>query len=269
MGNCCSPPAPQTSGGEHAGGGGAAATAATFRRSNDAAAGTDHEALEHGSRAGGRDGSVEARIALVDSGIVGNGGGEEDLALHLAGWLADQTVGEPQCELLFRASRDGWDAKAFHRHCDDQGATLTVILEQEHGYVFGGYADAPWNSSGFMIGSGGGAFLFALRCHAGLGPTRMGLAGTKNGRAMHGIAAKGPSFGHGELDLGATLGRDAGDGSRTDVGGNSVHECPAGQDGRSLLTGARRFRAAEVEVYRVRGDALSKPLSNNALMHGI
>ena len=26
---------------------------------------------------------------------------------------------------------------------------------------------------------------------------------------------------------------------------------------------------AEVEVYRVRGDALSKPLSNNALMHGI
>ena len=67
------------------------------------------------------------------------------------------------------------------------------------------------------------------------------------------MSSRGPRFGWNgwELTLGTTLGRDAGDGSRTDVRGNSVHECPAGQDGRSLLTGARRFRAAEVEVYRV------------------
>jgi hypothetical protein len=184
----------------------------------------------------------------VDSDIVGKGGGEDE---QILGWLAEKSSGEVQCELLFRASRDGWDANSFHKHCDAQGATLTVILERERRYVFGGYADAPWNSGGFMIGSGGGAFLFALRCHAGLGPTRMGLTGAKNGRAMHGIAGRGPSFGHGELDLGATLGRDAGDGSYTHIGIRRVYACPAGQVGGTLLTGASKFRAAEVEVYRV------------------
>ena len=133
-------------------------------------------------------------------------------------------------------------------------ATLTVIKECEHGYVFGGYADAPWHSRNEEIGSGGGAFLFALRCHAGLGPTWMGLTGAENGWAMYGVAEWGPSFGGGfELLLGATLGRDAGDGSGIHVGSRGVYECPAGQDGTTLLTGAEKFRAAEVEVYRVVG----------------
>jgi hypothetical protein len=33
--------------------------------------------------------------------------------------------------------------------------------------------------------------------------------------------------------------------------GNSAYACPAGQDGRTFLTGARNFRAAEVEVFQV------------------
>jgi hypothetical protein len=156
--------------------------------------------------------------------------------------------------LLFRASRDGWDANAFHRHCDGQGSTLTVIREREHGYVFGGYADAPWHSGSSSIRSDGGAFLFALRCAAGLGPTRMGLTGARNRWAMGGYRnfGCGPYFGSdGDLRLGATLGRDAGDGSRTHVGRFGVYRCPVGQDGATLLTGAGKFRASEVEVYRV------------------
>jgi hypothetical protein len=167
--------------------------------------------------------------------------------------------------LLFRASRDGWDANAFHRHCDGQGSTLTVIREREHGYVFGGYADAPWHSgsdgpSPGRIESGGGAFLFALQCAAGLGPTQMGLMGSAT-LALRGYADCGPCFGNGnDIRLGLTLGRDAGDGSRTHVGRFGVYRCPVGQDcatrdpgqdGATLLTGAEEFRAAEVEVYHV------------------
>ena len=80
----------------------------------------------------------------------------------------------------------------------------------------------------------------------------MGLTGARNGKAMSGLAGRGPSFGSGELNLGATLGRDAGDGSIW-VGCWDVYECPAGQDGTTLLTGANQFGAAEVEVYRVAG----------------
>ena len=74
----------------------------------------------------------------------------------MLGWLAQAIVGaQPQCELLFCASRDGWDWRVFHSRCDNKGATLTVVREREHGYVFGGYADAPWHSRSGRIGSGG------------------------------------------------------------------------------------------------------------------
>jgi hypothetical protein len=110
------------------------------------------------------------------------------------------------------------------------------------------------SGSGELIGSGGGAFLFELRCHARLKPTRMGLRAAKNGEAMGGGKTNGaPRFGWQELELGPTLGRDAGDHSCTAVGRYGVYECPVGQNGRTLLTGASQFRAAEVEVYRVVG----------------
>ena len=61
-----------------------------------------------------------------------------------------------------------------------------------------------------------------------------------------------PDFGDGyELGLGATLGCDASDGSGYVVGDHGVYACPVGQDGGTLLTGTRGFRAAEVEVYQV------------------
>ena len=38
--------------------------------------------------------------------------------------------------LLWRGSRDGFEAKTFHRLCDWQGETLTVIKNTE-GFIFG------------------------------------------------------------------------------------------------------------------------------------
>ena len=47
-------------------------------------------------------------------------------------------------EILYRASRDGWQCQDFHSRCDNKGATVTVI-KCTGGFVFGGYADAPWD----------------------------------------------------------------------------------------------------------------------------
>jgi hypothetical protein len=59
-----------------------------------------------------------------------------------------------------------------------------------------------------------------------------------------------------ELGLGATLGRDADDGSVTHIGLHGVYMCPVGQDGGTVLIGPHDgdtggFQTAEIEVYRV------------------
>jgi hypothetical protein len=185
----------------------------------------------------------------------------------LTKWLAEaQEDGElPHHEQIFRASKDGWTAEKFHEHCDNKGKTLTVILSSGFGTdevsVFGGYADASWNSSNRFIASPGNAFLFALQCWADMPPTKMPLTGSKNGQAMSGRRDCGPSFGGGfEIHLGSQLGKTWHDGSYTDIGKKNVYKCPkfktTGYDHMvpcdAILVGvASRFIVSEVVVYRV------------------
>jgi len=45
---------------------------------------------------------------------------------------------EQRWELIYKASRDGFDANAFHTRCNNQGPTFTII-KSNNGYLFGGY----------------------------------------------------------------------------------------------------------------------------------
>ena len=45
--------------------------------------------------------------------------------------------------LLYRASRDGWEASKFHVICDKQGPTVTVVKSRN--YIFGGYTEQSWD----------------------------------------------------------------------------------------------------------------------------
>jgi hypothetical protein len=47
--------------------------------------------------------------------------------------------------LLRRGSRDGFDVRDFHKRCDGQANTLTVIFEKK-GNVFGGFTLLEWES---------------------------------------------------------------------------------------------------------------------------
>ena len=64
-------------------------------------------------------------------------------------------------KLLYRATRDGFTAKAFHSICDGKANTITII-KNNFNYVFGGFASAAWNSSG-IFASDNSAFVFSLR----------------------------------------------------------------------------------------------------------
>lgn len=62
--------------------------------------------------------------------------------------------------LLYKASRDGFDAKIFHEKCDDKGPTIVVCCTAD-GYIFGGYNNHSWTSKQCWIASKD-AFLFSL-----------------------------------------------------------------------------------------------------------
>jgi hypothetical protein len=50
-----------------------------------------------------------------------------------------------QFSLLWRGSRDGFEAEEFHRRCDGHANTLTVILDMQ-GNIFGGFTPMEWES---------------------------------------------------------------------------------------------------------------------------
>ncbi|CAF5083634.1 unnamed protein product, partial [Rotaria sp. Silwood1] len=43
------------------------------------------------------------------------------------------------------ASRDGFDANAFHSRCNNKGPTMTII-QSNNNYLFGDYTAIPWTS---------------------------------------------------------------------------------------------------------------------------
>ena len=58
---------------------------------------------------------------------------------QLQKWLGEKC----KWNLCYRASRDGWSAQDFHRHCDNKGPT--VVLVKVNDCIFGGYTDQHWD----------------------------------------------------------------------------------------------------------------------------
>ncbi len=61
----------------------------------------------------------------------------------LKSWLPRQ---DGEWRLLFRASRDGFAATAFHSECDGKGPTVTVV--QSGNNIFGGFTEVSWTAPG-------------------------------------------------------------------------------------------------------------------------
>ncbi|KAJ4458043.1 putative K+ channel tetramerization subfamily protein [Paratrimastix pyriformis] len=71
-------------------------------------------------------------------------------------------TGAKSLALLYRGSRDGFQATTFHRLCDGRPRTVTVIRTTTD-RVFGGYAAATWNQVSSNYYDDRQAFLFSLR----------------------------------------------------------------------------------------------------------
>jgi hypothetical protein len=168
---------------------------------------------------------------------------------HIKTWLGEVNR-QSESELLYRGSRDGWNISDFHGKCDGKGATVTIVKTSD-GYVFGGYSDQSWTGVHDNYISSNEAFLFSLKCHGGLEPTKMKIKSGQNHNAVYARSSKGPTFGGGhDLCIGPRNGTLKEGYTKL----NYSYELPTGASNTSL-TGKHgrnnKFGVAEVEVFKV------------------
>lgn len=104
--------------------------------------------------------------------------------------------------LIYKATRDGFQTEDFHRLCDNQGATLTVIQtrhrfhKKKHDSLFGGYTTIPWSSRNISYRDSE-SFLFLLSEDR---VTRFNLQTSENTAVTH-SPTSGPIFGSDDIHI--------------------------------------------------------------------
>jgi len=99
--------------------------------------------------------------------------------------------------LLWRGSRDGFNAAAFHRLCDGKANTVTVI-KNTNGFIFGGFTSIPWSSSNDVYKADSTVFLFSLT-NSNNNPLRFKVKSPQYAVNHH--PSYGPLFGYNGEDL--------------------------------------------------------------------
>jgi hypothetical protein len=164
--------------------------------------------------------------------------------------------------LLYRGSRDGMTAAAFHDKCDGKGPTLVLVAGQSEGQpvcVFGGYAGASWErgpESGGLAKAidARDSFLFTVLNPFGDGIVKMAVdEGSRYaGRAMQCHVGRGPWFGFGFAVRSSSESPTAvfDEKSWCRLASDGAFGNPLGR-GDTIFTGAFNFRPLEIEVWSV------------------
>jgi hypothetical protein len=154
-------------------------------------------------------------------------------------------LGDKTFRLLYRGSRDGFAANAFHGGCDGHPNPVTLISSTNE-CIFGGYTPLTWSSRASWVSDPSlTSFIFTIKNPHNL-PARI-FKQTKEADVIYQASSFGPVFGHNELyvygewqspnkcasSLGDTYTNDTG------IAGNQV------------LTGAPYFAVDEIEVFEV------------------
>ena len=94
---------------------------------------------------------------MIDSLILNEN--EKEIFIKLMN-KSNKNIGN-EFELIYRASRDGWDASNFHKKCDGKMRTIHLI-HTETDNIFGGYSSKVWQNGGGWQ-SDENAFLFLIK----------------------------------------------------------------------------------------------------------
>ncbi|XP_029179236.2 uncharacterized protein LOC114977880 [Acropora millepora] len=165
----------------------------------------------------------------------------------LNAWLGNE---HQEWHLLYRASRDGFSAAAFHEKCDGHSPTLTVVLGS-NGSLCGGFSDQPWRSDiprGKYTPSDR-AFLFTLINCDSVPPSKFDVTHSKYATLHH--PSYGPMFG-----AGADLCIADGCNEKPESYSNLPHSYDGPQASSGLLMGDYNFTVKDYEVFRFKTEHL-------------
>ncbi|EXX79956.1 hypothetical protein GLOIN_2v1769198 [Rhizophagus irregularis DAOM 181602=DAOM 197198] len=85
-----------------------------------------------------------------------------------------------ELNLLYRASRDGGTPEAFHKKCDNKGATIIIIKIKDSEKIIGGYNPFDWDSSN-SYKSTTDSFIFSFTDRMNIKTGKLGYSnGTKS-----------------------------------------------------------------------------------------
>jgi hypothetical protein len=157
--------------------------------------------------------------------------------------------------LLWRGSRDGFAAQAFHKHCDGHGNTLTFVADTK-GNVFGGFTPVKWEtrtSDNFKADDSGTSFLFTIKNPFSVPEKKFALKPDQKQFAIFCSPAYGPAFGNG-FDLAVSDQSNTHTTSYAHMFGYTYAN-DTGKGGASpsstFLAGSGHFSVKEVEVFEV------------------
>jgi hypothetical protein len=163
-------------------------------------------------------------------------------------------------QLLWRGSRDGFGARAFHRRCDGHANTLTLIVtaasdDDVGGFVFGGFAAVEWESREAEDWAGSNcwksddslkSFLFTLKNPHNIPARKFALKAEMKQEVIYCVSAWGPWFG---VDMRVSDNCNANTNSGTDLG--EAYTNDTGLGGETVFTGSLHFKVKEIEVFEI------------------
>ena len=147
-------------------------------------------------------------------------------------------------ELIYKASRDGFDVNAFHTRCNNQGPTMTIVRSNNN-YLFGGYTAIAWASDS-NYKNDTTAFLFTLTNPHGIPPTKYVVNPGNVGSAVYHNSTYGPTFGSGN-DLYLAANSNSSNSSYTGFPHGYIDTTGKGNN---TFTGAYSFLTSDIEVFK-------------------
>ena len=155
---------------------------------------------------------------------------------------------DQEWQLIYKASRDGFDAIEFHTRCDNKGPTMTVIRSNNN-YLFGGYTSVAWTSSVNGYQNDTNAFLFTLTNPHKIPPTKYQINSAKAECGVYQAANYGPWFG-------SSSGNDLLCYANSNSNSSSYTKFPSSYidttgKGNNTFTGAMYFTTSDLEVFQL------------------
>ena len=162
--------------------------------------------------------------------------------------------------LLYRGSRDGFEARKFHSKCDMKGRTL-VIIKSKDGYIFGGYSTISWESTKWNGKCGkdnnarrqgyGFEFVFTLKNPHSIPPSKYNM---KKDWLDHSICCDinlGPIFGCNDIRIENNCNTNNNSFSYYDFNPGEYSFNDTTGKKRLLFTGSSTYKVEEIEVFKI------------------